>query len=441
MIRVLATIFLGLLLTAPASAQLGYTPGNYGLQSSGGSGGALTISGVTLSTTTFTGGTAYSGNATVGLTGTGGMTTASSMGLSTSVSPCNGTNGANNSSFSFSNFTLSGPSTSGTYAICVTATVAGASNSPLGTAFTIVGSGGGYTGIADAVGSTPVHYWGVRAMSTSEASGATAKLMNVLNTSSGNACDVLVATGGGIGLTATGCADGVGLTFSSWLGSSTGHVVTLYDRGSGTTCNLTQATDAARPTITAAGGVPTFNGSSMWMACSLSAISTPFTVLGAIKPAGGGDTTQGQFFNHTDNTLTVNYTGHYVNWTSGSGSGYTANQIDVFDAVNNSFSANNATGTLTTGNWGAFAGLFASSTSRTPCLTATCGSSDSASENPTAQNQIGMGARRLAGSGTQDGYYNGSIGEVAIYGSTLSGTNLTNACHNENGYGWSTASC
>src|SRR6516225_1771283 len=65
-----------------------------------------------------------------------------SLSLSTTQGGCTATNGANNSSFAISggNLVTNGTVAPGTYAVCILATQAGATNSPFGQAVTITGS-------------------------------------------------------------------------------------------------------------------------------------------------------------------------------------------------------------------------------------------------------------------------------------------------------------
>lgn len=139
---ILSVLILWLLTLVPATAQF-YGPGAGGYGPGGGSAGALQITGVSLSSIMFTAGSAYSATAQVGLSGSGTVNSQPTLSLSTTQGGCNSTNGAQNAQFSFSGFTLNGPSSAGTYNICVLTTVAGASNSPLGNSFTITGQGSG----------------------------------------------------------------------------------------------------------------------------------------------------------------------------------------------------------------------------------------------------------------------------------------------------------
>lgn len=433
MFRVLIFL-LSCLYAHSASAQFGYTFGQFGIQSTGsGSGGALTMGAPTLSTLVYSSGS-YSGTISFSLTGTGTATGPAVATLST-TGGCSG-HGGGNGSFSISGFTLSGSTLSGSYDVCISMSQPGATNTPQTADFTITGSAG-YNGLADVVGSSPLHYWGVRALSGAEATAGTAKLFNVTRNSDSHICDFLVASGGGIGAAAN-CSTGGenGTAWATWIGSATGIINTLYDRGSGTACDLTQGTTTWNPTITAANPYPSFDGSLKYISCAMSAISTPLTIIAAINPSGAGTASFGAVVSFGTDTGN-GYTGHYLTWTSGSGTGYVANQVNVFDASNggSSFSANNATGSLTAGTFGSAAGTFNSATSRIPCLNATCGSSDSASIAPTTQDRVYLGTVSGTTGGTNV-YYNGYIAEAAIWGSTLNSTALTNASNNQSGYGW-----
>jgi len=104
-----------------------------------------------------------------------------------------------------------------------------------------------FVGTADAAGSAPIAFWGMRAMSTAIAAAGTQKLFQLTKT--GATCDILVANNGGPGLT-TACTgtgtNGVNIatfcstacTFSAW-----------YDQ-TGNGQDLFQATVANQPIYT-----------------------------------------------------------------------------------------------------------------------------------------------------------------------------------------------
>jgi len=104
-----------------------------------------------------------------------------------------------------------------------------------------------FVGTADAAGSAPIAFWGMRAMSTATAAAGTQKLFQLTKT--GATCDILVANNGGPGLT-TACTgtgtNGVNIatfcstacTFSAW-----------YDQ-TGNGQDLFQATVANQPIYT-----------------------------------------------------------------------------------------------------------------------------------------------------------------------------------------------
>jgi hypothetical protein len=108
------------------------------------SGGPATISSISLSKSSFVGG---SPSGTVVGTINVAMSPSSpafsgSLSLSTTQGGCTATNGANNSSFAISgsNLVTNGTVAPGTYAVCILATQAGATNSPFGHPATITGS-------------------------------------------------------------------------------------------------------------------------------------------------------------------------------------------------------------------------------------------------------------------------------------------------------------
>ncbi|HEV2334979.1 MAG TPA: hypothetical protein VGS13_05745 [Stellaceae bacterium] len=104
----------------------------------------------------------------------------------------------------------------------------------------------GYTGPGDITSFTA--WYGLRAYTAAEAAAATAKMINIENMTSTHTCDVIVATSGGLGVTAN-CSSGADNGKVVWNGS-TGFcdgvvcaVLTVYDRtGGGRDVTTTAAT-------------------------------------------------------------------------------------------------------------------------------------------------------------------------------------------------------
>lgn len=289
-------LFLALVLglVSPASAQVVYGPGvrgGYGPQPSGtGSAGTFTISNIMLSTLIFNSGTAYSATASATLGGAGTMSGQPTMSLSTTATNCNTTNGANNGSFSFSGFTLSGPSSGGPYSICVASAVPGATNTPLGKAFTITGVVPAYAGQGDAT-SLWAHWYGLRAYSQAIATAGTHTIVQLRNTAGTPAtCDFLPGASGGIGVTSSGCSSGGGQSLATFCTTSC-FVVTLYDQvGS---LNMSQATSGSQPALTLNcinTSLPcmTFSGGQSLSAASGMSSTQAFLTEAVVQRTGGG---------------------------------------------------------------------------------------------------------------------------------------------------------
>jgi hypothetical protein len=95
-------------------------------------------------------------------------------------------------------------------------------------------------------------WYGLRAYTAAIAAAGTQKLVRVRRASDSEQCDILVATSGGMGLTANCTGADAGQTLTTFITSTTGFVVTWYDQVS--TRNVTQATAGAQPPIFATGG-------------------------------------------------------------------------------------------------------------------------------------------------------------------------------------------
>lgn len=112
-----------------------------------------------------------------------------------------------------------------------------------------------YTGPGDIIAFTFWH--GLRAYSAAVAASGTAKMMRIRNPTSGELCDVLVASNGGLGNTANCTGSGAGQSVSSFCGGADCRIATMYDQVAANactsaSCDLVQATSANQPTLSAA---------------------------------------------------------------------------------------------------------------------------------------------------------------------------------------------
>ncbi len=104
-----------------------------------------------------------------------------------------------------------------------------------------------YTGPGDVVAGA-VSWYGVRAYTAAIAAAATQPLVNVSRASDSHTCDILVATDGFLGITAS-CSTGGenGTTAAAWCNATTCSISTLYDQAG--VKNMTNATLATQPTL------------------------------------------------------------------------------------------------------------------------------------------------------------------------------------------------
>jgi hypothetical protein len=301
-----------------------------------------------------------------------------------------------------------------------------------------VGTGSGapvvstYTGPGDAVAGAAA-FWGLRAYTGAIVTAGTQKIVGLRRSSDSHSCDILVSASGGLGAT-TSCSTGAdnGSTTASFCNATNCFATTLYDQ-TGNGNNLAQAAAASQPklVLSCQATLPCLQSDAstnqlIYKGTSLAAIS-PEAVSGVINPSGSATTIP---FSNLDGTI-ANFTGNYLAWN-----GSTNSKIVVSSAVNNSF----ATGSLTSaalaaGTAGVVGGVWTSSTSRTAYLNGTAATADTSSENPTTQNTLGLFA---AVKSSSSNYFAGNLMELAVYGSALSGANMTALCHNQYSY-WGTA--
>jgi hypothetical protein len=110
-----------------------------------------------------------------------------------------------------------------------------------------------YTGPGDIV-SGAYAWYGLRAYNAAIAAAGTQKLINIRNGTTTETCDVIVASNGGLGLTANCSGSSNGESPATFCSGATCSVVTAYDQSganncSGAPCNATQATTGQQPTL------------------------------------------------------------------------------------------------------------------------------------------------------------------------------------------------
>ena len=122
-----------------------------------------------------------------------------------------------------------------------------------------------YTGVLDIV-SGATAYYALRAGSGTIAAAGTQKLVNIRRASDSETCDFIVATSGGIGLSANCSGSDNGETPAAFLASTNGFAAKIYDQ-SGNGADISQVTASAQPQLLltgcTSGSLPCllFNGS------------------------------------------------------------------------------------------------------------------------------------------------------------------------------------
>lgn len=113
-----------------------------------------------------------------------------------------------------------------------------------------------YTGPGDVKAFTV--WYGLRGYSYAKAAAGTTKMMRIRYPTSGEYCDVLVSSSGGLGLTTDCTSSGAGQTVSAFCNGGDCKVHTWYNQvgntpcAGSTTCDIVQATEANQPTLRSA---------------------------------------------------------------------------------------------------------------------------------------------------------------------------------------------
>lgn len=126
-------------------------------------------------------------------------------------------------------------------------------------------------------------WYGLRAFTAAIAAAATQKAVNVRNTGSGETCDILIATSGGLAGTVSNCSGASSGSSVATFCTGGCAVPKWYDQ-SGTGADMTQATAANQPTILftgcSSGSLPCVKfvgSSSQQMDATISASASPHT--------------------------------------------------------------------------------------------------------------------------------------------------------------------
>lgn len=102
-----------------------------------------------------------------------------------------------------------------------------------------------YIGLGDIVSIAP--FYGVRAYTGAIAAAATRKLIKIRRSSDNATADILVATSGGLGVTANATSGSNGVSVSSWAGADNLFINIWYDQAG--TDDVNQATAANQPQL------------------------------------------------------------------------------------------------------------------------------------------------------------------------------------------------
>lgn len=273
-----------------------------------------------------------------------------------------------------------------------------------------------FTGAGDVV-SGASSWYGLRAYNAAYAT-ANGKLINVVRASDSQACDILAATTGGLGVTASCTGGANGTAAATFCNATTCAIATAYDQSganlcTSAPCNATQATAAARPTLVfnCIGSLPCMqanSANSQALATSgSSAVSQPFTVAGAGNRTGNTTAFSG-FLDSGDGTF----------W------GSSANTFGGFF------------GTIVTAT-------AADNTNHALVFMVNGASSIISVDNTETSVSPGAGALsagyNLFGQSTQ--FTTGNIYEAGVWPSGFTGTQRTNMCHNIFTYWGTVTSC
>lgn len=277
-----------------------------------------------------------------------------------------------------------------------------------------------YTGPGDVVTSGWVSWSGWRAFSAAIAAAGTQKLGNVTRASDSHSCDFIVATSGGVGLSAN-CSSGGdnGETLAAWSASTTLTVNTKYDQ-TGNSADYTSG-GGNQPTLTISCNVTALPCTSSTTdthnltIATISAVSTPYTVSAVSERTGtnglfqqiwhgGGTGNSSEQVGYTSSANTIFIGGNEISASATDGTQHVINGV-----LNGSSSVLNIDGTETTGT------TSASGTSTTWCI----------------MEYNCSGAAGLIG----------DISEIGVNSTALSSGNRTALCHNQRIYYGISGSC
>jgi hypothetical protein len=145
-----------------------------------------------------------------------------------------------------------------------------------------------YTGPGDVVSGASI-YVGLTAYNGAQAAAGTQKMVNLRNTATGEACDVLVASNGSLGLTANCSGSSSGEAAATFCAQSGGPCATVtgYDEANGN--NITQGTTADQPPLTfsSIGSLPAWTptGTQFLTGSLASAPAQPYTMVTVLQQA------------------------------------------------------------------------------------------------------------------------------------------------------------
>jgi hypothetical protein len=280
---------------------------------------------------------------------------------------------------------------------------------------TSAGAGPVYVGPGDVI-SGGLAWFGMRAYSNAIAVAGTQQLAGLVRASDSNTCDIIVATSGGVGLTAN-CSTGGdnGSTLAAWCNATTCSVTTWYDQ-TGHSNNVVQATGADQPTITVScsNSQPclTFSAVQLMKTSVDTTSGTAQPLLLSIEAERTGNfTTGGNAYRGTGNNIILGGNSSTNSWFAYAGStvatvsGITDSVFHAINVVYNGASTVfNHDGTEATLSPGSTGMIF--------------------------QIQVGDGANWI-----------GNIAEVGYWAGAKTMTERNNLCHNQRLYWGSTGTC
>lgn len=209
----------------------------------------------------------------------------------------------------------------------------------------------GYTAPGDIVPYTA--WYGLRAYNGVVAALGTRPMLRIRNPTSGELCDVLIATSGDKGVTSNCSSTGAGQTVSAFCGATDCRVNKIYDQTQGnacggSTCDLVQATAGNQPYLLAADSYNAVTSQISTTVLMNSATNYTANVAAKMTITGVGNVSNAQFANIlAQGANLINHGGVAAQWNiSGSGGGRNYNGIS--DGAWHTAVANlNAGGSLT----------------------------------------------------------------------------------------------